>query len=379
MNTDDTHKHIEDSGRASFETIQKQHAAVAESQNFRPLLDALGEPVFVVNRQRQIVFVNQAGLQHLRFPDVSKILGQRLGEALNCVHVKTAENGCGSTEFCEFCGAMDAILIGQKKKIARRECRIQRNGDGDLDILIKATRFELAEQTFTLLAVTDISDRKRRRALERIFFHDILNTAASIRLAVQSLKGEGPRAKLLELAADQLLDEIKSQKILLDAENRELSTDMRLLDSLEVIRNTVSAFGRVQDGIDRIRLADDAESVSFRSDRTLLRRVLRNAVQNALEATPDGQCVTIGCQRQQDYVQFWVHNPAYIPRKIQLQIFKRSFSTKGEDRGFGTYGMRLLSERYLDGQVHFTSTQTDGTKFILQYPLNQHGGPAAYN
>ena len=56
-------------------------------------------------------------------------------------------------------------------------------------------------------------------------------------------------------------------------------------------------------------------------------------------------------------------------REVQLQVFQRSFSTKGTDRGLGTYSMKLLSERYLHGSVSFTSTPEEGTIFRARYPL----------
>lgn len=38
-----------------------------------------------------------------------------------------------------------------------------------------------------------------------------------------------------------------------------------------------------------------------------------------------------------------------LPLLVQLQIFNRSFSTKGKGRGTGTYSMKLLTKRYLKG------------------------------
>ena len=53
---------------------------------------------------------------------------------------------------------------------------------------------------------------------------------------------------------------------------------------------------------------------------------------------------------------------------IRLQIFQRSFSTKGAGRGLGTYSVKLLSERYLKGAVGFRSTHAEGTRFFARYP-----------
>jgi signal transduction histidine kinase len=97
--------------------------------------------------------------------------------------------------------------------------------------------------------------------------------------------------------------------------------------------------------------------------------VLGNMVKNALEAIPKGEKVTLNCGAVDRGVELRVHNPGCIPPDVQSQIFKWSFSTKGKNRGLGTYGMRLLSERYLGGKVAFTSTPESGTTFTATFPL----------
>jgi sensor histidine kinase regulating citrate/malate metabolism len=91
-------------------------------------------------------------------------------------------------------------------------------------------------------------------------------------------------------------------------------------------------------------------------------------IKNALEACQPGQTVTVGCQQDGADVLFWVHNPTVMPLNVQLQMFQRSFSTKGQGRGLGTYSMKLLSERYLKGRVAFTSREGEGTRFTVVYP-----------
>jgi len=105
------------------------------------------------------------------------------------------------------------------------------------------------------------------------------------------------------------------------------------------------------------------------SDRVLLLRVLCNLVKNALEASRAGETVTIGCAKQDGQIEFWVHNAGAMPRDVQLQVFQRSFSTKGQGRGLGTYSIKLLTERYLQGHVSFATSPEAGTTFRVRYPL----------
>jgi signal transduction histidine kinase len=57
-----------------------------------------------------------------------------------------------------------------------------------------------------------------------------------------------------------------------------------------------------------------------------------------------------------------------MPESVRLQVFKRSFSTKGSDRGLGTYSIKLLTENYLGGEVGFASEEGNGTTFWVKLP-----------
>jgi sensor histidine kinase regulating citrate/malate metabolism len=110
-------------------------------------------------------------------------------------------------------------------------------------------------------------------------------------------------------------------------------------------------------------------AIVFTSDPALLKLVLGHVIRNALEACTAGQSVTLSAGQSGDHVEFTVRNPAFIPREVQLQIFQRGFSTKGEGRGLGTYTVKVITERCLQGQVSFVSTPNVGTTFKVSYPL----------
>ena len=60
--------------------------------------------------------------------------------------------------------------------------------------------------------------------------------------------------------------------------------------------------------------------------------------------------------------------------KVKAQVFQRSFSTKGEGHGLGTYSIKLLTERYLKGTTGFTSSAENGTEFFVRIPLAKADG-----
>lgn len=362
-------------GRVSGKNIQVQSRYFLDAPLLHRIFDAIPDIVLVLNPQRQIVFANQALLKMLGLDGVDPVLGQRPGEALGCLHAFETEGGCGTTEFCKTCGAIQAILSSFKGREAVNECRITQESGDALDLQVWATPLDLGDEQFSLFAMKDISHEKRRRTLERIFFHDILNAASGVRGFAELLTVVGPedlelvKQSLFNLA-ERLIDEINAQRDLTAAENNELLIRPGPLNSMDLLQELI----RVNEHYattSRCRLIIDpeSESIQFTSDHTLMRRVLGNMVKNALEASQPGQTVTLGSRRSGRKIEFVVHNPGYIPRHIQLQIFQRSFSTKGQGRGLGTYSIRLLSERYLGGEVSFASSPEQGTEFKARYPL----------
>jgi signal transduction histidine kinase len=167
-----------------------------------------------------------------------------------------------------------------------------------------------------------------------------------------------------------LIAEIIAQRELAAAESGELSVSPVVLHSLDFLRGVKADYERHEAAQDRqIEIAPDAQAVAFVSDQILLGRIVGNMVKNALEASGPGQTVTLSCQADDGQVSLSVHNPGFMPRDTQLQVFQRSFSTKGLGRGLGTYSMKLLSEQYLSGSVSFTTSPEAGTTFTATYPL----------
>jgi signal transduction histidine kinase len=242
------------------------------------------------------------------------------------------------------------------------------------------TPLEISGDQFKIFACVDVSDEKRRRALERIFFHDVLNTAGML-LATTALMLDEDTDTVGELKPKayrltrRLVGEIEAQRDLSEAERGELSVKPAAIRSLEFLRQIADMYaGRSVAETRHIRVAADAEDITFVSDPTLLARVISNMVKNALEASQPGQMVTVGCYIDGGHIEFWVHNETSMPEEVQLRVFKRAFSTKGRGRGLGTYSMRLLSQRYLEGDVTFTSSDEKGTTFRARYPLGPPTG-----
>lgn len=370
--------------RASTKQVRFQTRTVTASPFVRHLYDAIHECVAILNPQRQIVFCNQSMADLLGLDDRRQVYGLRPGEALGCIHALRADRGCGTAEHCSACGAVNAFLENRDGQMHVEECRILRGEDGEaLDLLVKATPLSIQDIPLTIIAITDISDQKRREVLERTFLHDMMNTLMALRLHCRRLEqgksGEGLRLlERLQRSISLIQEEIEAHRDLLAAESGELAVVPSEVDPALVMADAAGPFRELacQQGCSLLIKARTDE-VTLRTDRRLLRRVLCNMVKNAVEASSAGQTVTAECRAADDHVEFSVHNESCMPREVQLQLFKRSFSTKGAGRGLGAYSMKLLTERYLGGRVEMQSSPEEGTTFIAAYPTRCPPTPAA--
>ncbi len=361
--------------RAAPADLQRQAAYFAHDALLGRLLNAVPDIFLILNAHRQVVYTNDVLLEKMRVRREEFGLGLRPGELFGCVHAAEADGGCGTTEFCRICGAHQAVITSLHGTRATKECRISTRDGSALDLQVTATPLEINGEAFTLFAVKDISSEKRRRVLERLFFHDLLNTAGVVMGLAEVLQDASPdeielvRSRVFTLSL-RLIDEINAYRELTEAENDELRVRPDLVDSRSLLRELRDQYAAHELAHERgLVIAPDSQPVELYTDPTLLRRVIGNMIKNALEACKPGQTVTLRCALVEMAVEFSVHNPTYMPRTVQLQVFQRSFSTKGAGRGLGTYSMKLLSERYLAGSVSFVSTPEDGTTFFARYPL----------
>jgi len=161
------------------------------------------------------------------------------------------------------------------------------------------------------------------------------------------------------------LDQIVAQ-----AESGELVLELSSFESLTLFKEAKSHYDKFCLFRDQtIALDRTSQSVRMVSDKGLLSLVIGQMIENVMEASPVGQTINAGCFVEQNCCTFWVLNKAVIPESAQQNICNRDFSTKSQTRGLGTYGIKLLTQTYLKGQITFTSQPDPGTIVRATFPL----------
>lgn len=367
-------------GRASDDEINRRYDELAGNQLIRMISDAIPDVAMILNGERQVVYENKALLELTGEVQGGSLLGKRPGEILQCLNARSEPTGCGTSDSCRYCGAVNAILDCQRTgQAAVRECRVSAEKDGhsfSFDLQVNASPFVFNGHEYVIFSVKDISDQKRRKVLERMFFHDVLNNATGLNGMLLAIKGvSDPEVlkeyiEIAEQASNDLIEDLMSQRALSEAENGDLRMKVSRYSSVAVMNEIAAYLSHHEVAKDKRLFIDPfSHAVQIETDPQLLKRVLINLVKNALEASPAGSTITLGSRVNDKFISFWVSNPANMTDEVRKQIFQRSFSTKGAGRGLGTYSVKLLTTKYLKGTVEFSSDEARGTTFTIQLPL----------
>jgi PAS domain-containing protein len=361
--------------RDSQEKIISSYHALEKYPYLYEVFCALSYVFCILNDKRQVVFANDVMVESLGLENVELLLGKRIGEAFGCIHSGDESGGCGTSEHCRFCGAVNAMLESNlDAQKTTKECRIRRIVDQketSMELEVTATPFDFGGERYTIFSLLDITDKRRKMMIERIFFHDILNTAGGLSniFEIYDIVDEKEKKELLSIASSlsrQIIDEITTQRLLVQAENMSLTVKNERINSFEFLEMVDKdlKYHEVAKG-KNIVLDKSSDCLFFQSDPVLLRKILNNMIKNALEASSLGETIMINVRKKGDKIRFSVHNNAFMNPDVEMQVFMRSFSTKGIQRGLGTYSMKILGEQYLGGKVNFETNKDRGTTFYI--------------
>jgi K+-sensing histidine kinase KdpD len=370
--------HFASAARSSDADVDSTRRLLSAETSILDLLGAVSGVTAILDENRQVVYANEEFLKTVGIESLELVLGKRPGEVVSCIHSNEMSGGCGTSEACSVCGAVNAIIESQEtKRKSSRETRITSNENNHYhswDLLVTSAPITIRDRIYLIFTLQDISNEKRRQNLEKIFFHDILNSAGSLNGLLKLLKsGEDPEEtrKLIELsegASHDLLEEIILHRQLRAAEAGDLAFNVERLSSSDVLKSAVEKISHHESARNkRVIIVDHSSGADIFTDRILLQRVLINMLKNALEATAKQGTVYAEVVKIPEGISFRIKNDAVMPRDVQLQMFQRSFSTKGKGRGIGTYSIKLLAENYLKARVSFTSSETEGTSFFVDF------------
>jgi signal transduction histidine kinase/PAS domain-containing protein len=103
-------------------------------------------------------------------------------------------------------------------------------------------------------------------------------------------------------------------------------------------------------------------------DSTMIKRILVNLIQNAIQAMPKGGTLTIRAYLQKYQVAIDVEDTGEgIPEEFRKKIFTPLMTTKSKGQGFGLAVVKRMVEA-MNGAVTYETEEGKGTKFTLLFP-----------
>ena len=111
----------------------------------------------------------------------------------------------------------------------------------------------------------------------------------------------------------------------------------------------------------------NADSCLLRGDTMLVATIVSNLLKNAIEASPEGEKVTITLIDQDPFL-IEIRNQGLIPPEIKSRFFEQYVTSgKSEGTGLGGYSARLMAQT-LGGDICFVSNQENGTVITVSIP-----------
>jgi signal transduction histidine kinase len=336
--------------------------------------------VAVLNEHRQILSISEAFAAMAGARKLEDILGLRPGEAIACVFSREEADGCGTARACATCGAAISIVsaLCENLPVERACVATVEAGEGSMDLflLVRAFPVDVGGARYVILFLRDTTEEQNRAAFDRIFYHDLRNVLSAITGTVSLIEddhtADGELVDILASQVSRLTREVELGSLLVQGKGDLPAPRLTRLRAGSVLSEVQTAFtGHPTTKGRTILLDSSAAPAEITADHQILQRVLANMVVNALEATPEGGEIRITARTAENELEIGVWNRASIPREVAPRVFQRNFSTKSQaGRGLGTYSMKLLTERYLQGRVGFTTSPEGGTTFTVALPVD---------
>ena len=159
--------------------------------------------LFLVDRDRNIVKINNAGVSAIRKSE-KEIIGLRGGEVLNCIHHLQSPDGCGYAEKCQVCPIRNTIdkSLSTKKSFQNIKATLPIVVNDKIiekHFLLSAAFIEAKQSEMVLLGLNDITELEQ--AKEQI---DSNNKRLETQLKILEFKPEG-KDELLNYSLEQAL------------------------------------------------------------------------------------------------------------------------------------------------------------------------------
>jgi Na+/proline symporter/CheY-like chemotaxis protein len=399
------------STKAALKLLDDANAAIHYNREIlQTALDHVRQGIAVFDKDLHLVCWNRQFGEILALPQQLTQVGATLDQILRF----SAEHGASGKE------AADALV---RERLARYvgtgEPFLERFADRDLVMEVRANPMPdggivttFTDITPTVKAAEELeraNESLERRVRERTEELTRLNTELG-RAKAEAEQANISKTRFLAAASHDILQPLNAARLYVTSlvERQPGGSDARLvgnidasLDAVEEIFGALLDISRLDTGamkpeivsfrIDELLRQLELEfaplaqakslelrfmpcSLTVKSDRRLLRRLLQNLVSNAIKYTPKGK-ILVGCRRRRGRLRIDVYDTGIgIPnskKRAIFQEFHRLDRGARVARGLGL-GLSIVERiaRVLDHKVAVASTVDRGSQFSVEVPLS---------
>ena len=370
--------------RSSQRKVSHRNNLINHKEQAQQIVKSLPNLGLILDKNRQIVYANEAITSFLGLGNMDKALGLRPGELVSCIYSDMTEAGCGTSRSCRNCGAVNTILkCINSQQHAVGECRIHSFMDGQLvpfDFKISCSPLEVNNEFFVVTNLADIRGQEDKinvfldkNILDVSSKNDVSMLTDLVEKVDEAGQLDNMRDDLQQASASasaSFTEEFFENKRLIDAQNGVLKVQFVFADAFNILDSIVRSV-RTQDIArnKKISLAPPFLEVSFVTDINILEQILRVMLINAVRSVPENGIVYTGYEKTKHAISFYVFNEGVISEQMQKVLFHSKITTNVTERDFSMSGMKLLGEQYLNGVVGFKSTKETGTRFYITLSL----------
>jgi PAS domain S-box-containing protein len=367
-----------------------ENALVESSREWERTFDSVPDFIAVLDSQYRIVRANKPMATQLD-GSPEQCVGLYCYKCVHgtdqqpdyCPHTKTLKDGLEHTEeiFEPHLGGHFMVsttpLKNQKGEIIG-SVHVARNITRRKEMEQKLEQYSRHLETLVEEKTKELRDSERLAAIGQtagMVGHDIRNPLQAImsdlyleKLEVAALpEGEG-KANLLESITCIEQNLFYINKIVADLQDyastlKPRREDIDLEKTIKEVLTMVAIPKTVQ-----VQVSAEKGYPHLTADSTMMKRVLVNLVQNAVQAMPNGGTLTIKPESKRGRVLINIEDTGEgIPDEAQDKIFKPLFTTKSKGQGFGLAVVKRLVEAQ-GGTISFESKVGKGTKFMVKFP-----------
>jgi len=360
--------------------LKRVGEAIREAEEkYRTLFDESKDAIYITSREGKFLDINRALLE---------LFGYSREEMIDKLDVR---------EIYVYPGERDTFQqeIEKKGSVRDYEVKFKKKSGTEMDCILTSTVRRYADGDILGYQgiIRDVTEQKRierlRDDVHRMMRHDLKSPLIGIiGLAGLLLKGDSLTQKqrketnIIQELGERMLRFIDRTRDLFQMEEGSYKLNPQEVNLLGILRRIEKALKplavrkrtNLVFTLNGRRTNLEIEYVIF-GEETLLEIMFANLIKNSIEASPEGDTISVSIDtvertRQTSFHLIDIHNRGVVPSDIREKFFE-PYTTKGKEggTGLGTHNALLVARTH-KGDISFTTSEEEGTHVTIRMPEN---------